>query len=187
MPASPPPVVDIFALGLLQVHDPGADLGDPVLGHDQGLAEALVEAAGDVAHQLDVLALVVADRHLVRAVGEHVGGHQHRVEEERRPRPARAGCADLSLNWCMRLRSPCAVTARQQPGQLGVLAHVALAEEDAALGVEAGGEQDRGRVVDALAQLGRVVGDVIACRSTMQKIAGSPRSWPSTYWRIAPM
>ena len=37
--------------------------------------------------------------------------------------------------------------------------HVGLAEEDAALGVEPGGEQDRGRVVDALAQLGRVVGD----------------------------
>ena len=47
----------------------------------------------------------------------------------------------------------------EQPGELGVLAHVGLAEEDAALGVEAGGEQDRGRVVDALAQLGRVVGD----------------------------
>ncbi len=36
---------------------------------------------------------------------------------------------------------------------------VALAEEDAALRVEAGGEQDRGRVVEALAQLGGVVGD----------------------------
>ena len=47
----------------------------------------------------------------------------------------------------------------EQPGQLGVLAHVGLAEEDAALGVEAGGEQDRGGVVDALAQFGRVVGD----------------------------
>ena len=47
----------------------------------------------------------------------------------------------------------------EQPGQLGVLAHVGLAEEDAALGVEAGGEQDRGGVVEPLAQLGRVVGD----------------------------
>ena len=53
-----------------------------MLGHDQRLAEAGVEALGDVAHQLDVLALVVADRHLVRAVGEHVGGLQHRVEEQ---------------------------------------------------------------------------------------------------------
>ncbi len=46
------------------------------------VAEARVEAPRDVAHQLEVLALVLADRHLVRAVGEHVGGHQHRVEEE---------------------------------------------------------------------------------------------------------
>ena len=42
---------------------------------------------------------------------------------------------------------------RQVPGELGVLADVGLAEEDAALGVEAGGEQDRGRVVDAGPQL----------------------------------
>ena len=48
--------------------------GNPRLGHDQRLAEAGVEALGDVAHQLDVLALVLADRHLVGAVGEHVGG-----------------------------------------------------------------------------------------------------------------
>ena len=48
---------------------------------------------------------------------------------------------------------------REQPGQLGVLAHVGLAEEDAALRVEPGGEQDRGRVVEPLAQLGGVEGD----------------------------
>jgi hypothetical protein len=29
-----------------------------------------------------VLALVLADRHLVGAVGEHVGGHKDRVDEE---------------------------------------------------------------------------------------------------------
>ena len=33
------------------------------------------EPARDVAHQLEVLALVLPHRHLVRAVGEHVGGH----------------------------------------------------------------------------------------------------------------
>ena len=85
VPCSLPPVVDILRVGLLQVHDPRADLRDAVLGHDQHLlavAEAGVEAPGDVAHQLDVLALVLADGHLVRAVGEHVGGHQHRVEQQ---------------------------------------------------------------------------------------------------------
>ncbi len=40
-----------------------------------------------------------------------------------------------------------------------MLVHVGLAEEDAALGIEAGGEQDRGGVIDALAQLGWLVGD----------------------------
>ena len=60
------------------------------------------------------------------------------------------------------------MTRAEQPGELGVLADVSLAEQDAALRVEAGGEQDRGRVVDPLAELGRVVGDGVACRSTMQ-------------------
>ena len=59
-------------------------------GTTSDLAEAGVEALRDVAHQLDVLALVVADRDLVGAVGEHVGGLQHRVEEQARRRPARA-------------------------------------------------------------------------------------------------
>ncbi len=144
-------------LGLLQVHDPRPDLGDAHLRHDQGLAEALVEAAGDLAHQLDVLALVVADRHLGRPVGEHVGGHQHRVEEERRRDEFLLRRLVLELGHAVEI----AVRGdrREQPGQLAVLAHVGLAEEDAALRVEAGGEQDRGRVVEPLAQLGRVVGD----------------------------
>ena len=52
--------------------------------HHQGLAEALVEALGDVAHELDVLALVVADRDLLRAVREHVRRLEHRVQEQAR-------------------------------------------------------------------------------------------------------
>ena len=158
MPCSVPPVVDIFVARVLQVHDPRAHLRDTPLGHDEHVAEARVEALGDVAHQLDVLALVVADRDLVGAVGEHVGGLQDRVEEE-------AGGDELALlrrlllELGMRLRSPYAVTRREQPGQLGVLVHVGLAEEDAALGIEAGGDQDRGRVVEPLAQLGRVLRD----------------------------
>ena len=55
-----------------------------MLGHDERVAEARVEPPRDVAHQLEVLALVVADRHLVGAVDEHVGGLQHRVEEQPR-------------------------------------------------------------------------------------------------------
>ena len=43
--------------------------------------------------ELDVLALVVADGNLVGVVEEDVGGHQHRVVEEARPRPTPAALA----------------------------------------------------------------------------------------------
>ena len=43
-----------------------ADLGLDADGHGEGLAEAIVEAFGDVAGELQVLALVVARRGLPR-------------------------------------------------------------------------------------------------------------------------
>ncbi len=115
-----------------------------------------LKRSGDLPHQLDVLALVVADRHLGRPVGEHVGGHQHRViEERRRGQLARGPGLFLELGHAVEVAV--GRHRRQQPGQLGVLADVGLAEEDAALRVEPGGEQDRGGVEDALPQVGRVV------------------------------
>src|SRR5215217_2393610 len=68
---------------LLQVHDPRPDLGVDALGQHEGLAEARVEPLGDVARQLQVLALVVADRDLVRLVEQDVAGHQDGVGEQR--------------------------------------------------------------------------------------------------------
>ena len=50
------------------------------LGED--LAEARVEAAADLARQLEVLHLVVADRHAGGAVEQDVGGHQDRIGEQ---------------------------------------------------------------------------------------------------------
>ena len=105
-----------------------------------------------------MLALILADRHLVGAVGEHVGGHQHRVEQQ-------PGADHLALRVGLVAELVHALEpaefgdAREQPGQLGVLVHVALAEEDAAGRVQPGREQDRRRVVEALAQLRGVVGD----------------------------
>ena len=161
VPCSEPTGRRHLARRVLQVHDPRADLGDAVLGHDQHLlavAEAGVEAPRHVAHQLEVLALVLADGHLVGAVGEHVGGLQHRIQQQ----PGRDELAlgeRLVAELVHALQAPELGDARQQPGQLGVLGHVALAKQDAARRVEARGEQDRGRVVEALAQLGRLVGD----------------------------
>ena len=59
----------------------------------------------------------------------------------------------------MRLSSPSAVTEHSSQVSSVCSWHVALAEEDAALGVEPRGEQDRRRVEHALAQLRGVVGD----------------------------
>ena len=56
--------------------------GNVAFGHDERVAERVVEADRDVAGELDVLALVVADGHLVGVVEEDVGGHQHRVVEQ---------------------------------------------------------------------------------------------------------
>ena len=66
--------------------------GTRYLRHYQRVAEARVEALGNVAHQLDVLALVLADRHLVGAVGEHVGRLQHRVHEQPGRHELALGC-----------------------------------------------------------------------------------------------
>ena len=135
---------------MLQVHDPGTHLGDAKLGHDQHLPEALVEAPRNLAHQLDVLALVLADRDLVGLVGEHVGGLQHRIEEE----PGRDQLA-LLRGLLLELRHPVEVAVRgdrrEEPRELRVLVHVGLAEQDAAVRVEAGGHQGRGGVERRLA------------------------------------
>ncbi len=56
-----------------------------MLGDDQHLlafGEARVEAPSDVAHQLEVLALILAHRDLLGAIGEHVGGLQDRVQQQ---------------------------------------------------------------------------------------------------------
>src|SRR5215218_5525638 len=147
-----------LALGLLQVAHAGADLRDPVLGHDQRLPEALVETARDVAHQLEVLALVLSHRHLVRAVGQHVGGLQHGVHQQ-----ARGDELALRDRLVAELVHAVELAERgdraQQPRQLRVLVYVTLAEQDAAIRVQPGGDQRGGRVVDALAQPGRVVLD----------------------------
>ena len=154
-------------------------------GHAERLAEAVVEALRDVAGELEVLALVVADRDEVGLVEQDVARHQHRVGEERR----RDELVALRLVLELRHAAQLAVArhGRQQPRRLGVRRHVALAEDRRALGVEARGEEHRGEVEGraCAAPPGRSR-RVIECRSTMQKNA-SPTSWVWTYWRKPPL
>ena len=74
--------LDIFDVGSWRSMIRAPTAGTTASGSDERVAEALVEAGGDVAGDLDVLALVVADRHLVGVVEQDVGGHQRRVGEQ---------------------------------------------------------------------------------------------------------
>ena len=67
MPAGDDADFDIFARRVLQVGDLRGRLEDVRLGQPEGLLVAVVEPLGEVAGQLEVLALVLADRHEVRA------------------------------------------------------------------------------------------------------------------------
>ena len=149
-------VVDIFRVGSCRSMIRAPTAGNAVVGHPQhflAAAEAGVEAPGQVAHQLQVLALVLAHRDLVGAVGEHVGGLQHRIQQQPGRHQLALGRA-LFAELVHPLQPSELGQRAQQPRQLRVLGDVALAEQDAAGGVEPGRQQDRGRVVGALAQLG---------------------------------
>src|SRR4051794_37909947 len=69
---------------LLQVHDPRAHLWDARLRNHERLAEARVEALCDVAGELEMLALVIAHRHLVGVVSQDVRRLEDRVGEQPR-------------------------------------------------------------------------------------------------------
>ena len=86
-----------------------------------------------------MLLLVLADRHVRRAIGENVGRHQVRigVKADRRVLAILAG---LLLELRHAVEPAEARHAIEDPGELGVLRHLALVEEDALLGVEAGGD-----------------------------------------------
>ena len=129
---------DIFARRVLEVHDPGADRGDDGLGHDEGVAVAAVEALGDVAGELEVLALVVAHRHLVGVVEEDVGGHERRVGEQ--PGRDELGLVGLVLELGHALQLAEGGRALHQPAPARCARDVALHEQRADVGVEAGGQ-----------------------------------------------
>ena len=85
-----------------------------------------VEALRDVAREIEVLTLVVADRNALGLVEEDVDGHQDGVREEGH------GDERLMLGLLFELRHPAKLTeARhraQQPRGLGMRGYVALDE-----------------------------------------------------------
>ena len=109
-----------------------------------------VEASGDLARQLDVRHLVLADRHVRGLVDEDVRGLQHRVTEV----PVRdrvlveMEVADLLLEGGDALEPRLADQHREQQVKLGVLLHLGLDEDDAALGVQTGAQPVEHHIVD---------------------------------------
>ena len=130
--------------------------GNVAFGHDERVAEVVVEANRDVAGELDVLALVVADRHFFGVVQHDVGDHQHRVVEEADAHRFVAALGGLVLE----LRHAAQLAERrhavEDPGELGVGAHVALHEQQRAIFLEARRHQHRREATGRLGELGRI-------------------------------
>jgi hypothetical protein len=106
-----------------------------------------------------VLALVVADRHLVGVVEQDVRGLQGRVGEQ-------AGGDEVAFalgRLVLELRHPRQLAvghvALHHPRQLRVLGDVALHEHRRHVGVEPDGEQDRGELDRPLADHPWLLGD----------------------------
>jgi len=62
----------------------------------------VIEPLREVAGQLQVLALVLADRHMVGLVQQDVRGLQDRVGEQPDGGPVRAALGGLVLDWVIR-------------------------------------------------------------------------------------
>ncbi len=107
------------------------------LGHGEGIAVPGVPALGQVPGQLQVLALVVADRYEVGVVEEDVGRHEDRVGEEAEPGGLLAPLARLVFELGHPVQLAHAGGALEQPGQLRVLVDVALDEQRATGRVQA--------------------------------------------------
>ena len=135
---------------VLQVHHPPARRRRDRHREHERVAEAPVEADGDVTRDLDVLALVVADRHLVGVVEQDVGRLQRRVGEQAAGDELAGALLGLVLELDHPRQLAVAHVALHQPGQLGVLGDVALHEHRRHLGVETDAEERRRQLQRAL-------------------------------------
>ena len=130
---------------MLQIHHPRRNRGYGGLGHGEHLAVAVVEPDGQLARQLEVLALVIAHGHQRGVVEEDVRRHQDRIGEQ--PDPDRL----LRPRLVLELRHPPQLAhgrgALEEPGQAWMLGDMALEEEGAPVRVETRG-QEQGRSLE---------------------------------------
>ncbi len=134
--------------------DGGDILADLRLRELHHLAVRFVQLSGDVPRHLQVLLLVPPDRDHIRIVEQDVGGLEHRVGEQTRIRAEPAG--NLVLVGNSALQQPYRCDAAQEPHQLRVLRHLRLAEKDAPVRVQSGGEKSQRAAAHVRAQSRRV-------------------------------
>ncbi|CAM5627191.1 hypothetical protein SANTM175S_01610 [Streptomyces antimycoticus] len=147
--------------GVLQIHHPRRDpwLSGP--GHGEDRSVPLVEPLRQIPGELDMLRLVLADGHLMRAIGEDVGRHQRRIGEQRQSYAPPSRLLPHGLLLVLDHPPHLAVGGRalHEIGQPHVLIHLALDEERALLGVEPRGQQQRGGLAGEPPHPRRVVFD----------------------------
>ena len=155
-----------FLCAVAQAHDARRRAGDQWLRkREEGLAKTIaldrsakiiIEFLGDVARQLQMLLLIVADRHMRRAIDQNVGGHQHRIVEQA-DRSVFAILAGLVLELRHAVQPADARHAVQHPGEFGVFRHLALVEDDVLLRIDAAGDEGGGDFAGVVAQLDRIL------------------------------
>ena len=128
-----------------QAHDARRRAEDQRLGDREEirLAEIVVELDGDVARQLEMLFLVLADRHVRCLVDQDVGGHQRGIGEQSE-RDILAVLAGLLLELRHAAHPAHAGHAIEDPGELRVFGHHRLVEDGLLVAVHAGREESRG-------------------------------------------
>ena len=143
-----------YDFDILRPSVPGMRLASvsSVFGSGKTGAVEVVEAAHDLARQLDVRRLVLAHRHGVGLVDDDVGRLQQRVAQEAVGREVLLGELLLLLLVGRHALEPRhGHDHREQQVQLGVLGHQALDEEGRARGIEPGGQPVGRDLEDVLA------------------------------------
>ena len=142
--------------GVVQPHDARAHRRQAGVGHHERVAVERIEALGDVAGQFQVLRLVLAHRHDAGLVEQDVGRHQHGVLQQAVADGFLLGGLGLVLRHA--LQPADRRDAGEHPGELGVRGHGGLHHDGADLGIDAGGQVERGDLLDLGAQLARAPG-----------------------------
>ena len=120
-----------------------------------------------------MLLLVLADRHMRRAIDQNIGGHQHGIIVE-----ADGGVLAVLAGLVLELRHAVqpanARDAVQDPGEFGVFGNLALVEDDVLLGVDPAGDEGRRDLARVVAQRQRVLrhGDGVQIDDAIEAVMG---------------